>query len=162
MNASAATADLKQLLHGVSLEASYSRAKIHRMALEFASAGATRLACEVEGEGLIPAHIRRVGSHEVRFGGRARPSRPHVLLGTGALLPGACPRSEEYRDRHRLKRRSLDGACPGSDGDRHHARTRGRVSVPTRGSTRPSRTPTLTLPHSMGEEWEGEATNRHE
>ena len=24
----------------------------------------------------------------------------------------------------------LDGACPGSDGDRHHAQTRGRVSVP--------------------------------
>jgi len=34
----------------------------------------------------------------------------NILLGTGSVV--------------------LDGACPDSDGDRHHTRTRGRVSVP--------------------------------
>jgi len=55
----------------------------------------------------------------------------NILLGTGALLPGACPRSGSGTGTA-----ADDGASP-------------------LGSARPSRPPSLTLPHSMGEGWVG-------
>jgi hypothetical protein len=69
----------------------------------------------------------------VQFGGLTSRGL-NVLLGTGALLPGACPRSG-------LKSNGTGTALNGG-------------ASPLR-SACPSRTPTLPLPHGMGEGWEG-------